>query len=62
METKQMIEQLLSQAPENKLDTILAFVKFVLLENEDVNNSLLSEPSLKKDWLRMEEDSAWQNL
>lgn len=62
METKQMIEHLISQAPENKLDTILAFVKFVLLENEDVNNSLLSEPSLKKDWLRMEEDSAWQNL
>lgn len=62
METKQMIEQLLSQAPENKLDTILAFVKFVLLENEDVNNSLLSEPCLAKDWLCEEEDSAWQNL
>lgn len=62
METKQIIEHLISQAPENKLDTILAFVKFVLLEDENINNSLLSEPSLSKDWLREEEDAAWQDL
>lgn len=62
METKQIIEHLISQAPENKLDTILAFVKFVLLEDENINNSLLSEPSLSKDWLRGEEDAAWQDL
>lgn len=62
METKQMIEHLISQAPEDKLDTILAFIKFVLLEDRGINNSFLSEQSLAKDWLCKEEDSAWQNL
>lgn len=62
MSTKQMIEDLISHAPENKLDIILAFAKFVLLEDEEINNSFLSEPSLAKDWLCDEEDSAWQNL
>ncbi|MEY8424587.1 hypothetical protein AALB52_17975 [Lachnospiraceae bacterium 38-14] len=62
METKQIITNLISQVPESKLDTILAFVKFILLEEENVNNSLLSEPSLAKDWMSKEEDTAWQNL
>ncbi len=62
MSTKQLIENLISNAPEDKLDTILAFIKFVLYENNEINNSILSEASLAKDWLREEEDTAWQNL
>lgn len=62
MSKQQLIEKLISNAPDNKLDTILAFVKFILREDEEVNNSLLSEPSLSKDWLRKEEDAAWKNL
>ncbi len=62
METKQIITNLISQVPESKLDTILAFVKFILPEEENVNNSLLSEPSLAKDWMSKEENAAWQNL
>lgn len=61
MSTRQLIADLISQAPENKLDTILTFVRFVLHE-EDIDNTLLSEPSLSKDWLRDEEDKAWQDL
>ena len=62
MSKQQLIETLISHAPDNKLDTILAFIKFVLYESEDLTNSLLSEPSLAKDWMREEEDAAWQNL
>lgn len=62
MSTKQLIENLISNAPEDKLDTILAFIKFVLYEDNAINNSILSEASLAKDWLREEEDAAWQNL
>lgn len=62
METKQMITNLISQVPESKLDTVLAFVKFILLEDENINNTFLSEPSLAKDWMSEEEDAAWQNL
>ncbi len=62
MSTQQKIENLISHAPENKLDIILAFAQFVLLDNGEINNSLLSEPSLAKDWLLKEEDNAWQHL
>ncbi len=62
MSTQQKIVNLISNAPENKLDTILSFVKFVLLEGSEPDNSFFSEPSLAKDWLTKEEDSAWKNL
>ena len=62
MSTQQIIQDLISQAPENKLDTILAFVRFVLLEDGEASSALLSEPSLAKDWLSDEEDSAWKDL
>ena len=62
MSKQKLIETLISDAPESKLDIILAFVKFVLYENMEVDSYLLSEPSLSKDWLLKEEDSAWQSL
>ncbi len=62
MSTQKLIENLISNAPENKLNIILAFVKFVLSEDDETNNALLSEISLAKDWLNDEEDTAWQNL
>jgi antitoxin YefM len=34
----------------------------VLSEGEEINNSLLSESSLSKDWLSEEENAAWQDL
>lgn len=34
----------------------------VLSEGEEINNSLLSESSLSKDWLSEEENTAWQDL
>ena len=43
---------------------VLDFIRFLeirLLEKKAAN-SVLSESSLKKDWLRSEEDAAWQNL
>ncbi len=62
MSTQQLIENLISNAPEKKLDIILAFVKFVLSEDDEINNSFLSEVSLAKDWLKEEEDAVWKNL
>lgn len=62
MSKQQLINDLLSTASESKLDIILAFVQFVLHENDEINNFLLSEPSLSKDWMREEEDAAWQDL
>ena len=62
MSKQQLPEHMISNVPENKLDIILVFVQFVLHEESDINNSLLSEPSLTKDWLCEEEDDAWKNL
>jgi len=62
MSTQQMLENLISDAPEDKLNIILAFAEFVLLDGTDINSSLLSEPSLAKNWLTKEEDTAWENL
>ncbi len=62
MSTQQILEHLISNAPEDKLNIILAFTKFVLLEDTDINNSFLSETSLAKDWLSKEENAAWENL
>ncbi len=39
MSTQQILEHLISNAPEDKLNIILAFTKFVLLEDTDINNS-----------------------
>lgn len=62
MSTQQMIESLISHAPENKLEAILAFVQFVLRDEAEINNSVLSEPSLAADWMSAEEDAAWKDL
>lgn len=62
MSTRQLIEDLISDAPENKLAIILAFVQSVLHEDSEINNSLLSEPSLSSDWLCEEQEAAWQDL
>ncbi len=62
MSKQQMIANLISTAPENKLDIILSFVEFVLRESTDLDNMLLSEPSLSADWMLEEENVAWKDL
>ncbi len=62
MSKQQIIENLISSAPDKKLDIIIAFIQFVLNENSEHSNSLLSEPSLSRDWMKEEEDTAWQDL
>ncbi|MBO5033466.1 MAG: hypothetical protein J6C19_16130 [Lachnospiraceae bacterium] len=72
MSTLEKAIDLLQRMPENKVDTVYTYMCFVdaqmenndivQISNQEINNSLLSEPSLSKDWLRDEEDRAWQNL
>lgn len=62
MSKQQKLEYMISNIPDNKLDIVLAFVEFILRQDAEINNSLLSEPSLAKDWLSEEENAAWENL
>ena len=65
MSKQQIIADLISTAPDHKLDIILSFVEFILKENDNndnIDNTLLSEISLSKDWMCEEEDRAWKDL
>ena len=62
MTYKEMLIQEIKEAPEELLSEVLDFIRFLKQkENSDKIETLFaSESSLKKDWLRPEEDEAWQ--
>ena len=64
MSKKELLISEIEQVPDPFLDELLDFVRFLKAKkvNGDLNTAILSESSLKKDWLRPEEDEAWQNL
>jgi hypothetical protein len=64
MGKKELLISEIEQVPEPLLDEVLDFVHFLKakITKERLNTAIASESSLKKDWLRPEEDEAWQNL
>lgn len=64
MNAKELIIQEIENIPEFLLDEVLDFLQFVKAkyQQEKLETSLLSESSLQKDWLKPEEDAAWQDL
>ena len=58
----EVISNELQQIPESFLDEILDFVYFLQLKATKQETAIASESSLKKDWLRPEEDEAWKDL
>ena len=50
--------------PEYFLDQVLDFVCYLKVKQikEKADITMISESSLKKDWLTREEDKAWENL
>ena len=54
----------LDQVPEYYLDEVLDFVKYLKTKylHECIETALMSESSLKKDWLCPEDYEAWRNL
>ncbi|MCC5625032.1 DUF2281 domain-containing protein [Nostoc sp. CHAB 5715] len=62
---KKQITQELEKLPEPLLQEILDFVQFLQAKyqkEKTLEITIMSESSLQKDWLRPEEDSAWQDL
>jgi hypothetical protein len=64
MEVKELILKEIEKIPERYLTEILDFIRFLETKalEERMETIILSETSLKKDWLRPEEDEAWQDL
>jgi hypothetical protein len=64
MNKVEIIKSEVEKFPEPLLDEVLDFVHF--LKGKIISGKMAtvfaSESSLKKDWLRPEEDEAWQNL
>ena len=54
----------IEDAPQPLLSEVLDFVHFLKAKTirEELDITIMSESSLKKDWLKPEEDQAWQNL
>jgi len=63
MDLKEAIRKEIETAPEPLLREILDFVRFLKVSRvEAIEMAIMSESSLGKDWLRPEEDEAWQDL
>jgi hypothetical protein len=64
MSAKDLIIQEMEQVPEPMLEEVLDFLRFLKAKQlqERLEIPILSESSLEKDWLRAEEDEAWQHL
>lgn len=54
----------IEEVPDPFLEEILDFVQFLKAKKgrETLETALASELTLKKDWLKPEEDEAWRNL
>jgi hypothetical protein len=64
MGKKELLIDEINQVPESFLDEVLDFVHFLKMKiiKERLDTAIASESSLKKDWLKPEEDEAWQSL
>ena len=64
MNKVEIIKSEVEKFPEPFLDEVLDFVHFLKgkIISGKMATAFASESSLKKDWLRPEEDEAWQNL
>ncbi len=64
MSKKELLLSEIEHVPEPSLDDVLEFDHFLKTKmiKERLDTAIASESSLRKDWLRPEEDEAWQNL
>jgi len=64
MEVKELIFKEIENVPEPYLVEILDFIRFLEAKTSEqkMELAIASETSLKKDWLRPEEDAAWRDL
>lgn len=64
MEEKELIAKEIENIPEPYLIEILDFIRFLKMKalEQKMELALASEVSLKKDWLKPEEEEAWKDL
>ncbi len=64
MTARELIIKKIEKLPERYVQEVLDFINFLETKaiEERMGTAIMSESSLKKDWLRPEEDEAWQDL
>ena len=64
MSTKELLMNEIEEVPEPLLSEVLDFVHLLKAKavRDKLDIAIMSETSLSKDWLKPEEDEAWQNL
>lgn len=62
MSTREQLLNELERTSEPLLAEILDFVRFVKSRREPFETAAATEPVLREDWLRPEEDAAWDDL
>jgi len=61
---KELILREIELVPDDIYNEILDFIHFLRIKSrkESIETAIASESSLKNEWLRPEEDEAWQDL
>ncbi len=64
MTKRESVLRELDRVPDSVLDEVEDFIRFLQMRvaRDAMATAVASESSLKKDWLRPEEDEAWQDL
>ena len=64
MNKKELIINEIEHIPEPILDEIMDFIRFLKakFKRERTETAIGSESSLKKDWMKSEEEEAWKDL
>jgi hypothetical protein len=64
MDTKEQLINEIEETPEPLLCEVLDFLHFLKAKTvrDKLDTAVMSESSLKKDWLNPVEDEAWQSL
>ena len=64
MSKKELLLKEIEEMSEPILDEVIDFVQFLKTKTvqEILSITIASESALRKDWLRPEEDEAWQGL
>lgn len=59
---KMKVIEELEELPEGLIAQVLDYVRILKQNNERFDTTIVSEPSLSKDWNSKDEDEAWKEL
>jgi hypothetical protein len=64
MSKKELLLKEIEEVSEPILDEVIDFIQFLKTKTmqENLSITIASESTLRRDWLRPEEDEAWQGL